>query len=1133
MFDVHLAEHSESLVAQLASWLHAAPDDPFAPDLILVPTRGVERWLTQRLAHHLGTGAGHDGVCANVQFDSPAAVTAGVVAAVSGIAPQDDPWSPGRLTWTVLDVLDRTDDPVLDPVRRHLGEPGDALRQGRRVRTAQRLSRLLLDYDAQRPAMTAAWSAGDESDGVGAPLSPDLAWQAALWREVTGRSEVPPPSLRLQGAVNRLVSDPHAVDLPARVSVFGVSRLPLDQMHALAALAASRSVHLWLPVPSLTLWRAAADLPAAAGRAGLPDLGRERLLSSMAGDCVELATQIVPLTRTLDTSPKPPPTTQTTLAALQAHIRSDATTPVWTAGAGDRSIEVHACHGAARQVEVLREVVVGLLAQDDTLRPRDVLVMCPDVERFAPLLSAVFGAADSDDAHAWVHPGRQLRVQVADRAPGGANALLAFVSSLLSLAGGRQTAAEVLDLLEQQPVSRRFELNHGDLQILRGWVQNAGISWGADLTARSRYGVRFAQGTWHVGLDRLALGVAMADDGARAIPTPARRHAATVPADGLVAACDIASTEIDLLGRFTEAVQRILDCVADLDGNQPVSAWIDALEGALDALTFLDPEDRWMQLEAARVLSTIRQDSAGPDPAVARHDIQALLGPHLSGRPTRAGFRTGALTVCSLEPMRQVPHRVVVLLGMDDQQFPRARHLDGDDILRRDPQVGERDDYRDERRLFLDAVLSASDHLAILYTGRHERTGAAMPPAVPVAELLDAIDDAVQLPEGPAATSLVVHHPLQPTDVRNFNPGMLGRPGAFSFDRLDLAAAQAGQQPRRAAAPFLPDPLPATDPVLDLDLLIQIVTRPVASFLRRRLGLVLLGEDPEIPDSLPIEVDGLAQWNIGQRLLEAALAGVDPAVAAEVERARGHLPPGHLADDVMSAVTQGYAPILDAARTQWRHAPASLAIRVDLPGRGVLTGSVENVHDDRILTVVYSRLRARQRLTAWVKLLAAAASTQDPMEAVTIGRPLQGSGAAVSTLNAPDPVTAARLLGELVDLAGAALREPLPLAVETSAEYARRRLAGDDVPDAMSGASSLWWDFDGRTVRGEGLEPAHELVFGAGSKLRDIATERAEPDGLAAEHTRFGELAVRIWQPLQTAETSRRSRSAPAAGARP
>ncbi len=63
----------------------------------------------------------------------------------------------------------------------------------------------------------------------------------------------------------------------------------------------------------------------------------------------------------------------------------------------DHSVEVHACHGRARQVEVVRDAVLHLLEEDATLEPRDVIVMCPDIETFAPLIQATFGSFDPED----------------------------------------------------------------------------------------------------------------------------------------------------------------------------------------------------------------------------------------------------------------------------------------------------------------------------------------------------------------------------------------------------------------------------------------------------------------------------------------------------------------------------------------------------------------------------------------------------------------------------------------------------------------------------------------------------------------------------------------------------------------
>ena len=111
--------------------------------------------------------------------------------------------------------------------------------------------------------------------------------------------------------------------------------------------------------------------------------------------------------------------------------------------AADRSVQVHACHGRARQVEVLRDAVLHLLAADPTLEPRDVIVMCPDIETFAPLIQATFGAGEgtSDDtAPADTPEAIDLRVRLADRSLRQTNGVLAVVAELLELIPERITA---------------------------------------------------------------------------------------------------------------------------------------------------------------------------------------------------------------------------------------------------------------------------------------------------------------------------------------------------------------------------------------------------------------------------------------------------------------------------------------------------------------------------------------------------------------------------------------------------------------------------------------------------------------------------------------------------------------------
>jgi exodeoxyribonuclease V gamma subunit len=185
--------------------------------------------------------------------------------------------------------------------------------------------------------------------------------------------------------------------------------------------------------------------------------------------------------------------------------------------------------------------------------------------------------------------------------------------------------------------------------------------------------------------------------------------------------------------------------------------------------------------------------------------VRALLSARLAGRPTRANFRTGTLTVCTMVPMRSVPHRVVCLLGLDDGVFPRFGLDDGDDVLARRPVTGERDVRAEDRQLMHDAILAATESLVITYTGANEYTGQPRPPAVPVGELLDALDHTT---EGEVREAVLVKHPLQPFDRKNLEPGRLGTPGPFTFDPTALVAAQSAAGWRPARPEFLPTPLP-------------------------------------------------------------------------------------------------------------------------------------------------------------------------------------------------------------------------------------------------------------------------------------------------------------------------------------
>ncbi|EUA39132.1 exodeoxyribonuclease V, gamma subunit [Mycobacterium avium subsp. avium 2285 (R)] len=464
----------------------------------------------------------------------------------------------------------------------------------------------------------------------------------------------------------------------------------------------------------------------------------------------------------------------TLLGWLQSDIAANAIRPVGRSlAAGDRSVQIHNCHGPARQVDVLREVLLGLLADDPTLQPRDILVMCPDIESYAPLIMADFGLGDV--VHG-AHPAHQLRVRLADRSLIQTNPLLGVAAQLLALAGGRVRASEVLNLAQTPAVRARFGFTDDDLEAITGWVRQANIRWGLDRQHRRPYHVDFVHNTWRFGIDRILAGVAMSDDSNAWID-------ATLPLD------DVSSNRVQLAGQLAEFVARLQHVLDSLTGARPLTEWLTAVADGIALLTRVRDADEWQSGQLQREFAAVSaQAGSRADTVLRLPDVRALLTRHLSGRPTRANFRTGTLTVCTMVPMRSVPHRVVCLVGLDDGLFPRLGVVDGDDALSRCPMTGERDIRSEDRQLLLDAIGAATEKLVITYTGANEYSGQPRPPAVPLAELLDTLD--ITTAE-PVRDRIVVRHPLQPFDIRNVIPDELVPGVPFSFDPTVLRAARA------------------------------------------------------------------------------------------------------------------------------------------------------------------------------------------------------------------------------------------------------------------------------------------------------------------------------------------------------
>jgi exodeoxyribonuclease V gamma subunit len=584
--------------------------------------------------------------------------------------------------------------------------------------------------------------------------------------------------------------------------------------------------------------------------------------------------------------------------------------------------------------------------------------------------------------------------------------------------------------------------------------------------------------TWLAGLDRVLVGVAVADEDARLV-------------GGVLPLDDMEAGAIDLAGRVVEFVERLRRAVDDLRGPRTIDEWVSAITATADLLTALDLRDAWQRAQLTQLLAASAEHAGGATARLSLKEIRSLVGAQLRGRASRASFRTGHLTISSLVPMRGVPHRVVCLLGLDDGVFPTKSDRDGDDIILGDPRIGDRDARSDDLQQFLDAVMAAKDHLVITYAGRNERTNVQLPPSVPVGELTDVLGRMV-------CTGLVgrvvIVHPLQPFDPKNFALGALASGITWSFDSNALHGARALVGPDHATPPFLRHPLAAPErEAIDLAALVRFVEHPVREFLRARLDVRLRALGDEVADGLPLDLDGLQKWNIGERMLAARLAGMDVARWEASERARGTLPPGALGGIVLNDIVPNVEMLVAACQHHGgTRDPRMVEVDVVLGGGRRIVGGVPAVYGDLVRSVGYSRLGPKARLRSWVHLLALAAN--DPttqFRAVTIApeRRDKTTVVAAARIVGVTSAAAAQFLGPLITLYEEGMRSPPMIFTKTSATYAQA------IRQQAAWASKVKADWEGLFgvgIPGENADPAHKLVLGGQLELDDLWESHGE-----------------------------------------
>lgn len=1187
-FMVIHANRLEDLRTLVVEWTRRQPLGPLENETLLVQSNGIAQWL--KLALAASTEDGGSGIAAALTVTLPARFLWQAYRAVltdvaddNHVLPSTSPFDKSRLVWRLMRLLpDLMTQDAYAPLARFLDDDAN---ERKHFQLAQRLADLLDQYQVYRADWLDAWAAGHDvittARGASLPLDAQR-WQPLLWRALredvrqtqgeaglaSSRAEV---HRRFLTACGALAGQPVPPGVPRRIIVFGISSLPQQTLEALSALSSCCQVLLCVHNPCEFYWAdiiADKDLLRAERRrqrrkANMPDTldvlgtgeGAEALHVHAQPLLAAWGKQGRDYLRLLDEHddahtyqarfeqhalridmfrPFADQGEGRLLTQLQDDIRAlrsvEETRCAWPAVkvAHDDSLVFHVTHGAQREVEVLHDQLLAAFSADPTLRPRDILVMVPDIDTYAPSIEAVFGQYRAVSAGR-SHDARYIPYALSDQTSRHHQPLMVALERVLRLPEWRLSVSDLLDLLDVPALRRRFGLQAQDLPVLKRWIEGAGIRWG--LHAEQRAGLDLPHGltqnTWFFGLRRLLLGYCVGD-------SPAWQ--------GIEPFDDIGGLEASLAGPLASVLDALETTWERLRAPTDAVTWCTRLRDLLE--TFFLSEEAAETVLLTQLEQGVQQfhdstQEAHLDTLLPLSTVREAWLSHVDEHRLTQRFMAGAVNFATLMPMRAIPFRRVCLLGMNDGEYPRVQPSLDVDLMGRDYRPGDRSRREDDRYLFLEALLSAREQLYISWVGYSQNDNTLKPPSVLVGQLRDHLATAWRSnTDIPLLEALTTVHPLQPFSRAYFPSVQATHPASarlFTYAQEwrtvhDSPADEASGAPLLDSAPLSSSrPLPVPDgalpeclprDTLDLVTLGRFLRSPVAAFFQHRLGLYFEREAVVESDSEPFDLNGLENWQLQSRLMAAQRQAVDSggdrleALENTLTRMEGQgvLAIGAFGERMKATLVEPMAPLFEAyekALATWPQATQTLEhlsfsagpvlledwlgdVRHNVEGaRGRVLLSTSNVIKEK-------RYQWRHLFIPWVAHLAG--NLTAPLTTQLLSK------AGHVTLAPLTTASAEALLTDLLVLWHDGMQAPLPLAEQTAYTWWKKQ-----------GTTETNTDSDAYRHARKTYESGH-YHHGEVSRSTYLAHQWPDVDTLLAARTPqghgFATLTERIYAPL-------------------
>lgn len=1137
MLNIFKSNRMENLLQELLRVLGDMPENPMEPEWISVQSRGMKQWISLEMA-------GAKGICSNVNFIF---ARQAVDLILNCFERQKDNTGQNNvpdtdcLFWSVMKNIGRLkDDKNFADIGKYLKDDPSGLKL---FQVSYKIAGLFDDYQIYRPFMIMDWQNGQltRKEQAGSSGYEFRKWQAYLWNRCMDDNPVMHTAFRLCRFLEEF--DSENIDsslLPGRVCFFGISSMPKIFLQVLEKISHLSDINLFLLTPSDQFffdirsekmldrihlmqfsneyggpYKAVLredlleDLHYQTGNPLLSSLGQQAADFHFALESFDYHEPAGGRDMFLDPAgeieksgsiPSMLHTLQSDILNLVNRGNGNEYRPPVIDGS-DRSITIHACHSPMREIQVLKDILHKEFEENHDLFPHDVVVMMPDIETYAPFIESVFNLEN------------RLPYAISDRKKRSESESVEAFLKILSMKNSRLERNQVLDLLLYEPVAEKFNITLKEMSMIEIMVQGSGILWGKDGDHREKMGLPgYDENTWIFGLKRLFMGMAMPESQDR----PVCNVMPSVRFEGL---------ELEVLGRFVQFVDVLFSILESLEGQKEIVVWCDILKNccrALIARNYKNDEDIDFIIKTIEKIEKSSSE-AGFEDKIIFNPVYAVLEKKLEQNISQGNFLSGSITFCNIMPMRSIPFKIVVMMGMDENSFPRKLTNPGFDLMKLFPEPCDKNERDEDRFLFLEALLCARSKLIITYTGQNIQDNSIMPCSGPVSELMDVMDKSFAFETGYAYHFF---HPLHPFSSEYFEP-QSSFP-SFSKDNLKIArsvflsrekkenrfirAGYEGGGKKDAEPPGRPEAVQE----ISMNDLIRFFKHPLKWYMTQILEIKIPEPAETAAVREPFSLKGLEHYSAGRFMIEKNQNYPDPDsenYIYQVLNGSGSLPYGKKGRQEYEKIKLEADPIVEFIRqTADRKSLPSLNAGIDLDDARVHV-NLSDIRDDGLYAVNFGKLNGSRMIEAWIRHLCLNAAGPDhyPKNSLLVTRDAADKNRA-GVIRMPDvKEKCTAYLGSLVNIFLNGRKAPFYFACETSraaVEFIMKNsldLNSENLLKVFANykVKDNW--YGSRVMNGEFFDPYISLCL----KNNDLLSDPENPDAL-----QFAGNSLSVYEPI-------------------